>query len=165
VSAFDRTWDGTPPNPYSAPEFFRGVVWRRVVAYCLIDGPIVLLLWACAAVLFTGITVASLGMLGVVWVTYGFIPLAYHTLTIGSRHSATIGMRLMNIEVRGWSGERPSLSQALALTLLFYVTTAATAFLILLFVFFNRRRCTVHDLIAGTLVVRRFPEPIVMSAE
>ena len=158
------TWEGTPPEPYETPAYFRGVVLRRVIAYCLVDGPIVLLLCTLAAVLFAGITVVSLGILSPVWAIYGFVPLAYHTLTIGGRHSGTLGMRLMNIEVRSWNGERPSLAQALALTLLFYLTTAATAFLVLLFVFFNRRRCTLHDLIAGTLVVRRFPDPVVMRA-
>jgi len=156
-------WAGNPPEPYVAPEYFRGVVWRRVVAYCLIDSLIVLLLCALAAVLFTGVSVASFGLLSAVWALYGLIPLAYHTLTIGGRHGATLGMRLLGIEVRSWGGERPSLSQALAMTVVFYLTAAVTASLILLFVFFNRRRCTAHDLIAGTLVVRRSPDPIIVG--
>ena len=89
---------------------------------------------------------------------YALIPLAYHTLTVAGRHSATLGMRALGLEVRSWTGARPSLLQALVLTVTFYLTTAATASLVLLFVFFNRRRCTLHDLIAGTLVIRGFPE-------
>jgi uncharacterized RDD family membrane protein YckC len=158
------TWEGEPPEPYAAPEYFRGVVWRRLVAYCVIDGLIVLLLCVLAAALFTGITVVSLGTLKTVWALYAIVPLAYHTLTIGGRHSATVGMRLLGIEVRSWVGTRPSLLQALVLTLLFYVMTAATASLVLLIFFFNRRRRTLHDLLAGTLVIRRFPDPTLLDA-
>ena len=157
-------WRGAPPEPYAVPEYFAGVVWRRVLAYCLIDGPIVLLLCALTAVLLLGITVASLGALRVVWVLYGVVPIAYHTLTIGGRHAATVGMRVFGIEVRDWTGARPSLLQALVQTVTFYFTTAVTASLVLLFVFFNRRRCTLHDLVSSTLVIRRFPEPLVLNA-
>jgi len=163
-AAFEQAWDGTPPEPYAAPEYFTGVVSRRVIAYCLIDGMMVLLLCAVAALLFAGITIFSLGALRIVWALYALVPLAYHTLTIGGRHSATLGMRAFGIEVRSWTGARPTLLQALVLTAAFYLTTTATASLVLLFVFFNRRRCTLHDLIAGTLVIRRFPDPAVLNA-
>jgi len=162
--AFDQTWDGAPPEPYAAPEYFIGVVWRRVAAYCLIDGLIVLLLCAFAAVVFAGVTILSLGSLKIIWMLYGAIPLAYHTLTVGSRHSATLGMRLFGLEVRSWTGERPTLLQAFVLAAAFYLTTAATASLVLLFVFFNRRRCTLHDLVAGTLVIRLSPAASVLGA-
>jgi len=161
-SAF--AWDGTPPEPYAVPEYFTGVVWRRVIAYCVVDGLVVVLLWAIAAALFAGVTVMTFGALRIVWALYGVIPIAYHTLTIGGRHSATLGMRAMGLEVRSWTGAQPRLLQALVLTAAFYITTAATASLVLLFVFFNRRRCTLHDLIAGTLVIRRFPDPPVLNA-
>jgi uncharacterized RDD family membrane protein YckC len=164
-TTFDQAWVGNPPEPYTIPEYFHGVIWRRVVAYCIFDALVVVLLWAVAAVAFTGITIVSFGTLHSVWLLYAFIPLAYHTLTIGGPMSATLGMRFMGVEVRNWTGERPSLAQALVLTALFYVSTAMTAFLVLLFVFFNRRHCTLHDLIAGTLVVRRFPAPAVLNAE
>lgn len=162
---FDRPWDGEPPEPFFEPEYYWGVVWRRIFAYCVIDALVVVLLWALAAALFAGLTVVSLGGLSAIWTLYGFVPLAYHTLTIGGRHSATWGMRLMGIEVRDWSGGRPSYLQALALTVVFYLTTAATAFFVLLLVLFNRRRRTLHDFLAGTVVIRRFPRSAVLMAE
>jgi uncharacterized RDD family membrane protein YckC len=37
---------------------------------------------------------------------------------------------------------------------LFYLTVYGTGFLILLFVLINRRKRTLHDVLAGTLMVR-----------
>jgi uncharacterized RDD family membrane protein YckC len=73
-------------------------------------------------------------------------------------------MRAFGIEVRSWTGDRPDHLQALVQTVLFYVSTAATCSLILLVALFERRRRTVHDMVAGTLVIRRFPEPEILSA-
>jgi uncharacterized RDD family membrane protein YckC len=52
------------------------------------------------------------------------------------------------------SGAKPDYVQAALQCLLFYVTLALTGFL-LLFVFFNRQRRTLHDWMSGTIVVRR----------
>jgi uncharacterized RDD family membrane protein YckC len=40
---------------------------------------------------------------------------------------------------------------------LFYITVGATCSLILLFALLNRHKRTLHDLLAGTVLVRRFP--------
>jgi len=52
---------------------------------------------------------------------------------------------------------RPGFLQALAQTALFYITVGVTCSLILLFVLFNRRKRTLHDFLAGTVLVRAFP--------
>lgn len=145
------------PDPTLVPEAYAGVLWRRALAY-LVDlfciGVIAVFVWIVFAVLW----VLSLGLLGpVLWFLFGLIPLAYHTLLLSGRRSATLGMRMFDLELRSVTGERPGFLQALAQTVLFYVTVGATCSLILLVALLNRHKRTLHDLLAGTVVVRRFP--------
>jgi len=159
-----RAWAGDPPEPFAAPEYYVGVLWRRVFAYgvdLIFIGMLLVLLW----ILLATLTVASFGLLSPLWVLLGLTPLAYHTLLIGGPRSATLGMRLFGIEVRSWTGERPHYLQALVQTAVFYITTAPTCSLILLVALFNRRRRTLHDLLAGTLVIRRSPRPAFLKPD
>ncbi len=146
--------DGFMPDPAVRPELFEGVLWRRAAAY-LIDvlciGAIAVALW----VPFVLLTVLSFGLLAPgLWFLFGLIPLAYHTLLVSGRRAATLGMRAFDLRLYSWDGERPVFLQALAHAALFYLTVAATGSLILLFALFNRRRRTLHDVLAGMLMVR-----------
>lgn len=146
--------DAGMPDPATRPELFEGVRWRRALAY-LIDaiciGMIAIVVW----VLFAVLWVLSFGMLGpALWFLFGLIPLAYHTLLVSGPHAATFGMRVFDLQLRSWNGERPMFLQALAHTALFYLTVGATGSLILLFTLFNRRKRTLHDVLAGMLMVR-----------
>lgn len=146
--------DAGMPDPATRPELFEGVRWRRALAY-LIDaiciGMIAIVVW----VLFAVLWVLSFGMLGpALWLLFGLIPLAYHTLLVSGPHAATFGMRVFDLQLRSWNGERPMFLQALAHTALFYLTVGATGSLILLFALFNRRKRTLHDVLAGMLMVR-----------
>jgi uncharacterized RDD family membrane protein YckC len=159
----DHAWTGDPPDPFAAPEYYRGVLVRRVFAYCVdlfCIGLLMLFAWLVLAFL----TLASFGLLSPLLLMLGVIPVLYHTLSIGGPHSATPGMRLTSIEVRSWTGERPSYLQAFVQTILFYVTVYPTWSLILLVALLNRRRRTVHDILAGTVVIRRFREAEVFAA-
>lgn len=132
----------------SHPELFDGVMFRRIIAY-LIDVIIlsgtVLFLWF--------LVVMTLGLLGpIAALITPVIPLAYHSLLIGGPNSATIGMRMMGVEVRRLDGGRPDLVQALLQTLLFYATLALTGLLLIVALFNDRRRC-LHDWLSGTLAV------------
>jgi uncharacterized RDD family membrane protein YckC len=155
ASLFDH--DRAMPDPAALPEAYEGVLWRRSFAY-LIDlcviGVLALICWVVFAVLW----LLSFGLLGpVLWFLFGLIPLAYHTFLLSGPRSATIGMRLFDVELRSVTGERPGFLQALIQTALFYITVGATCSLILLWVLFNRHKRTLHDMLAGTVVVRRFP--------
>jgi uncharacterized RDD family membrane protein YckC len=146
--------DAGMPDPATHAELFDGVLWRRAAAY-LIDicviGAIMIVAW----IVFALLTVLSFGLLGPgLWFLFGLIPLAYHTLLVGGRHGATVGMRLLDIELRSWDGERPVFLQALAHAVLFYLTIGATCSLILLFALINKRRRTLHDVLSGMLMVR-----------
>ena len=157
------SWSGDPPEPFAAPGYYKGVLARRVFAYC-IDVILIALLLVPVWVFCAMLTVVSFGLLSPVWLIFGLVPVAYHSLLIGGPRSATLGMRLFEIEVRSWTGERPSILQAFIQTVIFYLTTAATCWLILLIAPFERRRRMLHDILAGTLVIRRFPKPEILTA-
>jgi uncharacterized RDD family membrane protein YckC len=145
------------PDPMALPEAYEGVLWRRTLAYfmdlCVI-GVIAVFCWIIFAVLW----LLSFGLLGpILWFSFGLIPLAYHTLLLSGPRSATVGMRLFDVELRSVTGERPGFLQALIQTGLFYITVGATCSLILLVGLFNRHKRTLHDMLAGTVMVRRFP--------
>ena len=145
------------PDPASFPEVFEGVLWRRVLAY-MIDLLLIAVIAVGLWVVFAALWLLSFGLLGpLLWCLFGLLPLAYHTLFLAGRHSATPGMRSLDIELRSVTGERPNLAQAFIQTALFYVTVGMTGSLILLVALFNRRRRTLHDFLAGTVMVRTLP--------
>src|ERR1700732_2946698 len=101
-----RSDGGVPPHafdPLAEPELFRGVLVRRVFAF-LID-LIVLSIPVVVACVF--IAVFGLVTLGLGWVLFWLVSPAsviwamiYYGATLGGPHSATIGMRAMDLEVR-----------------------------------------------------------------
>ncbi|HLO78805.1 MAG TPA: RDD family protein [Magnetospirillum sp.] len=146
-------------DAWSYPEYFRGITAKRVVAY-LLDLLVVGLLGAVLWVLGGLMSVFSFGILAPVGtLLLAILPLAYHSLFIASRRSATIGMRVMGLRVMSLSpqraawGGRPDLFQAMIQTVAFYGSLATTGSLILLIALFNPRRRTLHDWLAGTVVV------------
>jgi uncharacterized RDD family membrane protein YckC len=145
------------PDPATFPEVYEGLLWRRVLAYfvdLLCIGVIGVGVWF----VFAALWLLSFGLLGpLLWFLFGLVPLAYHTLLLSGSHSATFGMRAFDLELHSVSGERPSFLQALIQTALFYITVGMTCSLILLVALFNRRRRTLHDFLAGTLMVRTLP--------
>jgi len=152
----DRAWTGDPPDPISRPEYYDGVVLRRSIAY-LIDVVIIFAIWVVLAIVLSILGVITFGLLLHLFPLLALVPIAYSTLLIGGNQSATYGMRIMGLEVRSWSGERPTMLQALIMTLLFIATVAITWFFGMLVVFFNARRRTAHDFLSGVVVVRRLP--------
>jgi uncharacterized RDD family membrane protein YckC len=145
------------PDPAAFPELYEGVLWRRVSAY-LVDLLFIAVIAVAVWVVFAVLWLLSFGLLGpLLWFLFGLLPLAYHTLLLSGPRSATFGMRCFDLELRSVSGERPSFLQALIQTALFYVTVGMTCSLILLVALLNRRRRTLHDFLAGTVMVRTLP--------
>jgi len=99
---------GARPNafdPSVRPELFRGVLTRRVIAF-FID-----LFVLAVPVILTVIFIAVFGLvtLGLGWALFWLVSpasviwaLFYYGATIGGPHSATIGMRVMDLELRTW---------------------------------------------------------------
>ncbi|MBT3703169.1 MAG: RDD family protein [Alphaproteobacteria bacterium] len=132
---------------------YEGAVFKRVVAFAL-DLVIIGILIGLFAVIATIIGLLSFGLLlGPLLALGSLVPLAYHTWFLGGHKSATIGMQFMGIELRTWDGRRPGYLQGAFQTIVFYVSCTVTSWLILVAVFFNDRKRTLHDIICGTLVI------------
>jgi len=143
-------------DPAVDPELFEGVLARRVLAFfidvVLIVVPIVL------AALF--IFVFGLITLGLGWALYWLLSpaaviwaLVYYGVTLGGPASATIGMRVMEIEMRTWYGAPLYFLLGAVHAFVFWITVSALTPLILLVCLFNDRRRLLHDMIVGTVVI------------
>ncbi|CAA7618051.1 RDD family protein [Magnetospirillum sp. UT-4] len=146
-------------DAWGHPEYYRGVTLRRIFAY-LVDIVVVSVL---AALVWTAFLILGLLSLGLLFplqaLAVALVPLAYHSLLIASPAAATIGMRLFRLRVRSLAPEvdggsgRPTIFQAIIQTVAFYGSIALTASAILVVALFNARRRTLHDWLAGTVVV------------
>ncbi|WP_255448347.1 RDD family protein [Telmatospirillum sp. J64-1] len=147
------------PDPVRQPQYYDGVTLKRCLAY-LLDAVILFFLIAGVWLLTGMATLLTFGLLAPFQaLATALTPLAYHILLIGGRRSATLGMRVMGLHVRSLVGPAPvaqtppTLLQAAIQTICFYGSLALTGALILLVVFFNPRRRTLHDFLSGTIVV------------
>ena len=151
-----QPWRGQPPTPSAAPQLYSGLILRRSLAY-LVDVVIVAFLGLALGFVLSIAGLLSFGLLTpLAVIVLALWPLIYHSYFIAAR-GATPGMRLFDLELRDWSGKALEPLQAILVVLLFYVTVALTAWLILLLVFFTDRGRALHDILAGTLVIR--PQP------
>jgi uncharacterized RDD family membrane protein YckC len=145
-------------DPYDQPDLFRGVLTRRIVAF-LID-LLVLAIPIVLAVVF--IAVFGLITLGVGWLLFWLVSplsivwaLVYYGATLGGPHSATIGMRTMDLELRTWYGAPGYFVLGAAHALLFWVTISFLTPLILIVGLLNSRKRLLHDILLGTVVINR----------
>lgn len=114
--AFFGPLDGLP-DPDKDPQFYAGVRTRRLVAW-FIDVLIVLALGVPLALLFGVVTLgAGFAIFPLVLAGVGF---AYRVLTLANG-SATLGMRLVGIELRRHDGSRFDLATAAVHTALYLV--------------------------------------------
>lgn len=145
------------PDPASAPELFDGLLTRRATAY-LVD--VVLMSVIVFAITLVG---AILGFFtfGLAWVSLVFaVPAAiilYYAATLGSPRRATVGMQMMDIVLTPTRGQPLDGWMAVLHALVFWITIWICWPVTLLFALFTPRRQMIHDLIMGTLMVRRSP--------
>ena len=153
----DQRWDGMPPDPLSGGELYQGVMGRRIFAY-MADVVILTMLLLGAWMVAVTAGIATMGLLWpILLAVITCIPFLYHTLLIGGIRSATWGMCLFDIEVRDLEGDRPNLLQAVAMTLVFYISVSITAWLVLVIAPFNTYHRTLHDFATRLVVVRSTP--------
>jgi uncharacterized RDD family membrane protein YckC len=153
----DARWDeATSPTGgyagYAPPSSKEGVIFKRIIAY-IIDVIILTVVSYATATLLIILT------LGLAFFVIGGVIIAlalwYHTFFIG-RNAATPGMALIGLEVRDIMTDKPpSYGQAFVATATFYLSIVMTFWIVLLVPLFTHRNRTVHDLISGTVVVRR----------
>ncbi len=141
-------------DPVAQPQLFAGLIRKRSVAF-VVDAIIILVLTALAYV-----AVALLGIitLGLAWLLFGLVfpavGLGYNAITIGGLNSATIGQRMMGLEVRMWYGGKVTPLIAAFHALLFWVSLVVF-FPILLWALFDSRKRCLHDILAGVVVINR----------
>jgi uncharacterized RDD family membrane protein YckC len=154
-----RSDGGVQPHafdPVLQPELFRGVAIRRVFAF-LID----LVVLSVPVILgYVFIAVFGLITLGLGWALFWLAwpasviwAILYYGATLGGPHSATIGMRVMDLELRTWYGAPGYFVLGAMHAVLFWVSISFLTPLIVLVGLFNGRRRLLHDIILGTVVI------------
>ncbi len=143
-------------DPATSPELFDGVLARRILAF-IID----LIILAIPIVLLS----MFIFVIGVVTLGFGFVlyallspimvlwALFYYGITLGSPRSATLGMRVMDLEMRTWYGAPAYFVLGAVHAIVFWITVSVlTPFVLLVCLFNDRRRC-LHDILVGTIVI------------
>ncbi|MEO8322312.1 MAG: RDD family protein [Bradyrhizobium sp.] len=154
-----RNDGGVPPHAFDPdvqPELFRGVLTRRVFAF-LID-LVVITIPVILGYLF--IAVFGLVTLGLGWALFWLAwpatvvwAIVYYGASIGGQHSATMGMRVMDLELRTWYGQPGYFVLGATHAVLFWVSVSFLTPLVLLIGLFNGRRRLLHDIVLGTVVI------------
>ena len=143
-------------DPAAQPELFDGVLSRRVVAF-IIDFIIIAIPVVLVAMFIFAFGIVTLG-LG--FALYWLLPpgtviwaLLYFGITLGGPDSATIGMRVMDLEMRTWYGAPAYFVLGAVHAIAFWFTVSFFTPFILLVAFFNARRRLLHDILLGTIVI------------
>ena len=143
-------------DPVTQPEMFEGVLARRVLAF-VIDFVIISIPVVLAAMFIFAFGIVTLG-LG--FALYWLLPAAtvvwaifYFGVTLGGPASATIGMRVVDLEMRTWYGGNAYFVLGAVHAVAFWLSISALTPFILLVAFFNERRRLLHDIVLGTVVV------------
>ena len=79
--------------------------------------------------------------------------LVYYGATLGGPHSATIGMRIMDLELRTWYGAPGYFLLGAVHAVLFWISISVLSPFVLLVGLFNSRRRLLHDFVLGTVII------------
>ena len=143
-------------DPAVSPELFEGVLARRLLAF-VIDLIILALpvLFLSMFIFVVGVVTFGLGFVFYALLTPAMVlwALIYYGTTLGSRHSATIGMRAMDIEMRTWYGSPAYFVLGAVHAIVFWITVSVFTPLILIVCLINERRRCLHDILVGTVVI------------
>jgi uncharacterized RDD family membrane protein YckC len=143
-------------DPAAQPELFEGVLSRRVVAF-IID-VIVISVPLIAAAVF--IFVFGLITFGLGWVLFWLLSpasviwaLFYYGYTLGGPASATLGMRVMEIEMRTWYGAPAYFVLGAVHAVVYWISVSILTPFVLLVGFFNSRKRLLHDMVVGAVLI------------
>jgi uncharacterized RDD family membrane protein YckC len=150
---------GAPPHAFDPdlePELFRGVLTRRVFAF-LID-LVVLSVPVILGYLFIavfGVITLGLGwaLFWLAWPASVIWAIVYYGASLGGPHSATIGMRVMDLELRTFYGAPGYFVLGAMHAVLFWVSISFLSPFVVLVGLFNGRRRLLHDIVLGTVVI------------
>lgn len=79
--------------------------------------------------------------------------LVYYGSSLGGPHSATLGMRVMDLEMRTWYGAPSYFLLGATHAVVFWISISMLTPLVLLVGLFNGRKRLLHDIVLGTVVV------------
>jgi len=154
-----RNDGGVPPHAFDPdlqPELFRGLLTRRVFAFLIdlvvLSVPVIL---GYIFIFVFGIVTLGLGFMlfWLAWPATIVWAIVYYGASIGGPHSATMGMRAMDLELRTWYGQPGYFVLGATHAVLFWVSVSFLSPLVLLVGLFNGRRRLLHDVILGTVVI------------
>lgn len=163
-NASNSTWRNDPRasyaasayDPYLQPQLFTGVLTKRFLAF-LVDLivlaiPIILL---SIFILVFGVVTLGLGWF-LFWLVSPFSviwALIYYGASLGGAHGATLGMRMMSIQMRTRTGEAPYFMLGVIHAVLYWLSVSFLTPFIVLIGLFNARSQLLHDLILGTVFI------------
>jgi uncharacterized RDD family membrane protein YckC len=143
-------------DPLTQPELFAGVLERRVMAF-LIDLVVIGVPLALFAVFIVMFGFMTLGLGFFLFFIYGPIAvvwaLLYVGMTLGSPASATLGMRVMDLEMRTWYGAPCYFLLGAVHAVTFWLSVSFLTPFVLLVGLFNERKRLLHDIVLGTVVI------------
>src|SRR6478752_5937045 len=135
-------------DPATQPELFEGVLARRVVAF-IVDFVIISIPVVLAAMFIFAFGIVTLG-LG--FALYWLLPSATVIWAI-VYFGATLGMRVMDLEMRTWYGAPAYFVLGAVHAVAFWFTVSFFTPFVLLVAFFNERRRLLHDILLGTVII------------
>ena len=154
-------------DPATQPELFEGVLARRVVAF-IVDFIIISIPVVLAAMFIFAFGIVTLG-LG--FALYWLLPSAtviwaivYFGVTLGGPASATLGMRVMDLEMRTWYGAPAYFVLGAVHAVAFWFTVSFFTPFVLLVAFFNERGRLLHDIMLGTVIINNASRASVLRA-
>ncbi len=148
-------------DPALQPELFTGVLARRAVAF-VIDVVVIMI-----PIILFAMFIAVFGLLtfGLGWLLYWLLsPIAvvwallYYGMTLGSPESATIGMRIVGIQMRTSYGAPAYFVLGAVHAILFWLSVSTLTPFILLIGLLNERSRLLHDFLLGVVLINK-PSP------
>jgi uncharacterized RDD family membrane protein YckC len=147
-------------DPKANPELFEGVLARRLIAF-VIDLIILAIPVVLGGLFMLATTIATLGIAAfffallspLFWPLIVVWAICYYGFTFGSPASATIGMRVMDLEMRTWYGAPAYFLLGCVHAVVYWVTVSFLTPFVLLVGFFNDRSRLLHDILVGTVVI------------
>ena len=152
----DGGFRGPPFDPVTQPELFSTVLARRCFAF-LVD-----LVMLAIPIVLGVILIAIFGLftLGFGWALFWLVsPLSivwaiiYYGMSLGGPHSATVGMRMLGLQLRTFTGEPSYFVLGAAHAMLYWISVSLLTPFIVLVGLFNRRKQLLHDLVLGTVII------------
>ncbi len=146
-------------DPLTQPELFSGVATKRVFAFLIdlivISVPVIL---GYLFIFLLGLVTFFLGwtLFWLAWPATVVWAIIYYGATMGGPHSATIGMRVMDLELRTWYGAPGYFVLGAMHAVLFWVSISFLTPFVVLIGLFNGRRRLLHDIVLGTVVINSF---------